>query len=109
MPNVFPRFLKRGTGGVDPQRVNPDFVPGVTAVSLEPTVITMDKEPPEFELLSVDPAPITDVFDADSPGFEVSPVITPKPSADTKVDSKTPEVLISPVVDLKPRITDGDD
>ena len=108
MPNVFPRFLKRGTGGGGPG-VDPNLVPGVTAISIEPSVMTTDREPPEFELLSVDPSPVADVSGADSPSFEVSPVITPKPSADTKVDSETPEVLISPVVDLKPRIIDGDD
>jgi hypothetical protein len=86
-----------------------EFVPDAVVTLLEPEILTSSQKPTDLSLLVVDPEPTADVEGAEIPDFQISPVSSPEPTADTRVDSKTPEVLIRPVVDLKPRIIDGDD
>ena len=86
-----------------------EFVPDVKSSVLEPQINTTDKKPPEFTVLSVDPTPETGSTEAPVPGFQISPVSTPAPTAATKGDSKTPEVRIRTVEGLTPKIVKGDD
>jgi hypothetical protein len=97
-----------GAGGAIP--IVTDLVPSLTAAALEPVINTEGQKPPEFEMLSVEEqVPEVSAKGDTQPLFEISPVIDPVPSADTKKVSDTPEVLIKPVVDLRPTITNKDD
>jgi len=86
-----------------------ELVPSLSASPIEPQINTTDQKPPEFAVLSVDPSPDTETADVPGPSFSVCPVEVPIPTAATKGDSKTPEVRIRTVEDLKPTIVKGDD
>jgi len=81
-----------------------ELVPQLNASSLEPIITTEGQKTPDFTILSVEPqVPEVAAETAGFPVFEVG-VIEPVPTADTKKDSKVPEVKIRPVVDLRPII-----
>lgn len=83
-----------------------DLAPQLNATSLEPGISTEGQSPPVFEALSVEPVPETESASSpEAPDFELTPVINPRPSADTEVVSDTPETLIRPLEDLRPSIT----
>ena len=108
-PNVYPRFLKGDTGGGGgaPPIVT-DLYPTIVVSALGPQILTTDQKSPAFVLDSVESVPAAETAAASTPVFSIGPTSEPAPTANTVKDSRTPEVLISPVVDLKPRITDGD-
>jgi len=91
--------------GVEECPIITDLAPLLNATSLEPGISTEGQAPPSFEALSIDPAPDTQSASSpESPIFELTPVINPRPSADTEVVSDTPETLIRPLEDLRPSI-----
>jgi hypothetical protein len=103
-------WICNGGGGNAGPVIITELVPSLTAAALEPTINTEGQKPPEFEMLAVeDQVPEVSAKGDTPPLFEISPVIDPIPSADTKKVSDTPEVLIKPVVDLRPTITNKDD
>lgn len=96
--------------GPDAVTVVDSLVPTVNASSLEPVINTEGQKPPEFEMLAIEEqVPEVTAKGDTQPLFEISPVVDPVPSADTKEISDTPEVLIKPVVDLRPTITNKKD
>lgn len=93
---------KRGNAVID------TLVPTINVGSLEPSVSTEGKKPPEFNVIVPELVPEQTAKGAEVPTFEISPVVEQVPSADTKKDSNTPEVKIRPVIDLRPTIVNKD-
>lgn len=66
---------------------------------------------PKLKVLPIEeqvPSAEVDV-ESEAPTFGVSSFVDPVPTTSTKVGSPTPEVRVRAIVDLKPRIVDGDD
>lgn len=68
----------------------------------------MSKKLPELSISIVDPVPEAKTSKTEVPVLKISSVSSPAPIAETTMDSNIPEMLIQTVVNLVPRITDGD-